>query len=325
MVAKGLGNGHDLVGRFLMDHPRGSVATFDLQHLRGLSQHFGHHRALAGRRRHLFCQGLRLSPAVQEREGLVNCAAWLSEAVHHDDPWSAVKRLLLGRAKLRRDLTSIASHLVLVGSGVHAHLIRGNSLPRLLDRLQLTCIVEQAPDPQSRVTLSGRTDRFGMPLSRVDWGIGGMEQRTVRRMAELTVQELTRVGVAPPVLDDWVRDGAGFPRGWRDNAHPTGTTRMSVTASTGVVDAQGQVHGIRGLFVAGSSTFPTCGHANPTQMIVALAIRLADTIKLLARASRMPVCMLAPEPAPDFVAVLAPGPVPPYVYLPTARSPRIPS
>jgi choline dehydrogenase-like flavoprotein len=33
------------------------------------------------------------------------------------------------------------------------------------------------------------------------------------------------------------------------------------------------------LFVAGSSTFPTSGHANPTQMIVATAIRLADILK----------------------------------------------
>jgi len=33
------------------------------------------------------------------------------------------------------------------------------------------------------------------------------------------------------------------------------------------------------LYVAGSSVFPTGSHANPTQMIVALAVRLADTLK----------------------------------------------
>ena len=34
-----------------------------------------------------------------------------------------------------------------------------------------------------------------------------------------------------------------------------------------------------GLYVVGSSVFPTAGHANPTQMIVALAIRAADMLK----------------------------------------------
>jgi choline dehydrogenase-like flavoprotein len=37
--------------------------------------------------------------------------------------------------------------------------------------------------------------------------------------------------------------------------------------------------GVDGIFVAGSSVFPTTGHANPTLMIVALAIHLADWLK----------------------------------------------
>jgi choline dehydrogenase-like flavoprotein len=54
---------------------------------------------------------------------------------------------------------------------------------------------------------------------------------------------------------------------------------MSVSPASGVVDPDCQVHGVRGLFIAGGSVFPTIGHANPTLMIVALAIRLSDKIK----------------------------------------------
>ena len=54
---------------------------------------------------------------------------------------------------------------------------------------------------------------------------------------------------------------------------------MSLDPSLGVVDGQGQVHGIAGLYIAGSSLFPTSSHANPTQMIVAMAVRLADFLK----------------------------------------------
>jgi len=42
------------------------------------------------------------------------------------------------------------------------------------------------------------------------------------------------------------------------------------------------VHGVDNLFIAGSSVFPTCGYANPTLTIVALALRLADHLKKIA-------------------------------------------
>ena len=87
------------------------------------------------------------------------------------------------------------------------------------------------------------------------------------------------MGLEPPVLEDWVRDGTMLPQTFQDVAHPTGTTRMADDRVRGVVDAQCQVHGVNGLFIGGSSVFPTAGHANPTQMIVALAVRLADTLK----------------------------------------------
>ena len=139
--------------------------------------------------------------------------------------------------------------------------------------------MEQRPDPASRVTLGGRLDRFGVPLLRVDWRVNEQEQRTARRTAELAAAALQKAGIARPVLDDWVRDGECFPGSFKDVAHPTGTTRMSAHPSSGVVDADCQVHGVQGLHVAGSSVFPTVGHANPTQMIVALAVRLADKLK----------------------------------------------
>ncbi|HLO47016.1 MAG TPA: GMC oxidoreductase [Kamptonema sp.] len=41
------------------------------------------------------------------------------------------------------------------------------------------------------------------------------------------------------------------------------------------------VHGLSNLYIASSSVFPTCGYANPTLTIVAIAIRLGDYIKRL--------------------------------------------
>ncbi len=54
---------------------------------------------------------------------------------------------------------------------------------------------------------------------------------------------------------------------------------MAVAPEDGVVDTDCKVHGVDNLHVAGSSVFPTSGHANPTLMIIALALRLADHLK----------------------------------------------
>jgi choline dehydrogenase-like flavoprotein len=51
---------------------------------------------------------------------------------------------------------------------------------------------------------------------------------------------------------------------------------MADSPEKGVVDRNCRVHGVDNLYIAGSSIFPTGGHANPTLTIVAFAIRLGD-------------------------------------------------
>jgi choline dehydrogenase-like flavoprotein len=65
----------------------------------------------------------------------------------------------------------------------------------------------------------------------------------------------------------------------RGGRHHMGTTRMAESERSGVVDADCRVFGQDNLFCAGSSVFPTAGHANPTLTIVALALRLADRLE----------------------------------------------
>jgi choline dehydrogenase-like flavoprotein len=48
-----------------------------------------------------------------------------------------------------------------------------------------------------------------------------------------------------------------------DVAHPTGTTRMAHDPREGVVDENCQVHGVDGIFVAGSSVFPNYRSCQP--------------------------------------------------------------
>ncbi|MGH7042387.1 MAG: GMC oxidoreductase [Acetobacteraceae bacterium] len=61
-----------------------------------------------------------------------------------------------------------------------------------------------------------------------------------------------------------------------------------------MVDINAKVHGIDNLYVAGSSVFPTGGHANPTLTIVALTLRLADHLRAISGSSGRPEAHAAP-------------------------------
>lgn len=144
--------------------------------------------------------------------------------------------------------------------------------------LAVRACAESAPDPENRVTLGERRDPLGLPRASVVWRPGEAPLRSLRCLHEALSAALGREGVASL---DWRvtgRDG-GWPATLIGGAHHMGTTRMSRDAATGVVDADGQVHGVAGLFVAGSSVFPTAGYANPTLTLVALAVRLADRLR----------------------------------------------
>jgi predicted dehydrogenase len=134
--------------------------------------------------------------------------------------------------------------------------------------------------PESRVRLSERQDRFGVPLPELDWRLGEAEFRTAVRFRELLLGELARLGIAPPESPAWADLGIdAWSKTQLDLAHPMCTTRMSDDPKTGVVDRDCRVHGVDGLFVAGSSVFATPGHMNPTMMLVALAVRLGEHLR----------------------------------------------
>ena len=275
----GLGTGREHTGRYLQDHP--VVTTLKIEPTdptwlqdRASHLHRGHQR---------LWPKVRLSPAGQQREQLLDANAVF---VHeYDDPDLEAARRLFGALKRRRvpqDLAADAGRalrvLVPLLRTAYRRRVRGLSAGRPASGVFLQVWLEQLPDRDSRVRLGSGTDPIGLRVAEVDWHVGEAEIRTSRQLSrwvaeDLTRNDLARVEFLPTMTDD---------DAWRaevvDAYHPAGTTRMSDDPSTGVVDTDGQVHGVRGLHVAGSSTFPIAGYANPTLTIVALSLRLADRL-----------------------------------------------
>jgi choline dehydrogenase-like flavoprotein len=141
---------------------------------------------------------------------------------------------------------------------------------------------EQSPNPDSRVVLGTERDPLGLRRANLDWRLSALDKRSVRTLLELTGQELGRMGLGRLQMEEWIAQDDNV---WSDDIqghyHHMGTTRMASDPSQGVVDANCQVFGTANLHIAGSSVFVTGGCANPTLSLTALALRLADRLKML--------------------------------------------
>jgi choline dehydrogenase-like flavoprotein len=305
----GIGNAHDLVGRFLMDHAVAQIGIFKPEDIKDVIRRFGFYGIRHGRRTHMYMHGLALTPDVQERDKLLNSAVYFMPQRSPDDPWDALKRLVHRKSpRPVQDVRSVMSGAGLLAKGIGVKALSSDAtpdfikklivdaairhvpnfvveefqnrgLPHKLTSVAIDAISEQRPDRDSRITLSERTDRLGIRIARADWRINHDERRTIVRIAHLARDAFVRAGLPEPILEPWVAEERVEDSVIIDFAHTLGTTRMSDDPKSGVVDANCQVHGVRGLYIAGASTFPTSGHANPTLMILTLAIRLADRIK----------------------------------------------
>lgn len=146
---------------------------------------------------------------------------------------------------------------------------------------------EQQPDRESRISLSDQRDALGQPRIKVDWRLTRFDKRSIRESTLRIAEEFGRLNLGRLQLEDWLlKDDDAWPQPVWGGCHHLGTTRMSDDAAKGVVDRNCRMHGVGNLYVAGSSVFPTGGYVPPTLTIVALALRLADHLKLQVRPAK---------------------------------------
>ena len=133
---------------------------------------------------------------------------------------------------------------------------------------------EQRWNTESRISLLSDKDDLGSRRARLDWRVNDQDVADIKTSLELVAKELMKAGFGPVTFgdpDEFVTmEGGG---------HHLGGARMHESADLGVVDANLKCHAIDNLYAVGGSAFPTAGFSNPTLTIVALAVRLARTLK----------------------------------------------
>lgn len=284
----GLGNQHDLVGRFFMEHPILNSGKVQFPHTTNL--YLRKDIPIDGT---LLSTGLGLSSKVQEREQLLNFTIRFNPFLH--EGLEALKRLSfrlqqtknpdalqtilkdhrkIPQTSVIEDVGKVVVNLDRVVAKAYAKLFRNKSSAKKEANLCSTrLIAEQAPNPDSRITLSPERDKLGLNQVKLDWRLSEIDKYTVKKSQQIIASELNQF--AQNELTDNNIDWQSL----RGSYHHMGTTRMSTNPRLGVVNEHCQVHGIDNLYIAGSSVFPTSGLSNPTLTIIALSIRLGDRLK----------------------------------------------
>ena len=283
-VNAGLGNQRDMVGRCFMEHPHLNAARALVVDPAVLAFYTrGQGAAAATGTEVVGC--LNQSAERQRALEVLNFDALFTVDNIGDSGYAALRRLW-NAAEQRRwpedlsgdlwqaliDLDDTAAGL-LGRFGVREY--RADNASFLM-----WCSAEQAPDPDSRVRLGDAVDALGMPRIALDWRLSELDKRSLQAGHQAVALELGRTGLGRLQIDDWLlADLTGWSPELEGGHHHMGTTRMTIDPSQGVVDPTSRVHGIANLYVAGSSVFPTCGSANPTLTVVALALRLAEELE----------------------------------------------
>ncbi|MBV9418942.1 MAG: GMC family oxidoreductase [Alphaproteobacteria bacterium] len=247
IAAAGIGNANDLVGRFFADHaiPRdtATLVTFSGQ-----------------------LAGYYFNPTP------VN-GAILRAALSPTQDFIRQKHVLGSLSTIEYpaemdDLAKAAVTTTALALGVDASAARAFSVG---------CGLEVSPHPERRFTLSTERDALGLPRLKFTNHVADSDFESYNTTMRELGRQLLAAGTGMVRLNYHSRAEWEKSLDWGN--HHMGTTRMHVDPKQGVVDANGRVHGMSNLYVAGSGVFPTYGSSNPTMNLVALTLRLADHLK----------------------------------------------
>jgi len=284
--SQGIGNHSDLLGRFYMCHMQNHIELKFKVPIVG-----DYEKNAEG----TYClRAIEVKEEKQRQYQLLNSRGFmerpdLTDPSHGNGVLSAayLAKNFLSRQKTYKDLGGHLKNIVFDLGGVllfsqkwlNERILSERKLPSVLFKSKANIYTiridfEQAPNPESRLTLSESKDAFGFNRLKADWKYTDLDVESATKTTELIGKAIVKSGTG-----EVRRISKLEPRAL--GGHHIGTTRMASDPSSGVVDENCLVHGLSNLYIASSSVFPTCGYANPTLTIVAIAIRLGDYIKRL--------------------------------------------
>jgi len=282
----GIGNEHDLVGRYFMEHLEGPTAKVIFNKNQNWFRRYSPRREINGTG---VTSGLCTSYSARKRLKILHHSTTIDHQIDYDSGYLSLRRIMseaMGGEvpnNLLDDVINTAGDIDEVFKWVYHRINNEHYFPPVKPKNSYTLFsrTETEPNYNSRMYLGDKLDHFGQRQIVLDWQTSELDKQTIFKSNMLLAEEVGRLKLGRVKLADWLYDGTNeIPID--GGHHHIGTTKMSNDATNGVVDANCKVHGIDNLYIAGSSVFPTGGYVNPTLTIVALAARLADYVSTRA-------------------------------------------
>jgi choline dehydrogenase-like flavoprotein len=298
-------NATGLVGRFFQDHIDATVAEVLPRNRRQLHRWFDN----AYRGPVKYHPKLKLAAAEQKRLGCLSIGATFEFHGKGDesrrefcDAARYLKRGILGLGRAARLVRRLPDAGLLVRQAIRFKL-QGRAFNQDDAGIFLHVHCEQAPNTESRITLTSDRDVLGMFRCRLDWRVSDLEIATIRHFIATLGEAFKHDFADVTPFPDLEQGGPGLLARLGDNYHHMGATRMACSSRDGVVDPNLRLFGTRNGYVCSSSVFPASGFSNPTHTIVALAVRLAEHLAAQVStgaeaSSDQPVRVAVPHPAP---------------------------
>ena len=172
--------------------------------------------------------------------------------------------------------SAAATYAIVAGyGGDHKEMMRSGVLHRRIAGSQF--VGEDLPQAGNRVDLDPTVKDFhGFPAARITYSAHQHEKAAsayvTPRLERMHADAEGAIGAAVipfPLIQDTIPQ----------TAHLAGTARMGTDPKASVCNRRGQLHEVDGLYVADASTFPTFPGFNPTNTIMANALRIARGIR----------------------------------------------
>jgi len=299
-----LGKTPESLGRYYSGHVVGQIATVKFSGDPRKTE-FGFRREGDAYIRRRF----QLAPSLLVRENLLNCAIWLDNPPYHNPSHrngtlSMIYLMLVApiidkklappsiahTAVKGKENHKIGRHIANVILGIPRSLVEPGSIfvRRYLLKRKLPGVFlynrwneytlnfqgEQIPRAENRMSLAAD----GKALT-IEFGYCEADVRSVIQTHHIFDEWLRKTGAGELKFkaddDQLVKDVMLTSK---DGIHQIGTTRIGKSPDDSVLDSDLRVWGVENLYCCSTTAFPTSGHANPTFLLLAFAVRLADRL-----------------------------------------------
>ena len=273
-------------GRYFMDHPRitlgeiKSNSKFPLSNLLGIKYND-----------YDFRKSIRLTDDYQMEKKVLDGYAFLDPKYEKDDEnnfenfLNEIKILLKfkGFPKIKNIFSNYRKNFEQIYLKLSPQISNShfNNLLRTIynsknyffsfNRMYVNYQSEQYPNYESRMYLSPNKDYFNQHKAIIDWKLSNIDYKTYD---EFVMALKNKLDLVPSLKFHEYKE-----KKITDASHHSGTTRMSLNRSDGVVDQNCKFHDIQNLFISGSSVLRSAGSVNPGLTNMAMSIKLAKHIK----------------------------------------------